>query len=73
MPGGNQTFSCTLGPESGVLKERGTKGMDEGHGHRLDSRAGSKVSGLMFLGCSALALTGKAPGSGALTLDSATR
>jgi hypothetical protein len=42
--------------------------MEEGCGHRLDrkagSRAGSKVSGLMFLGCSAVALIGKAPSSG---------
>lgn len=38
--------------------------MEEGHGHRLDSRTGSKVSGLMFLGCLAVALIGKAPSSG---------
>lgn len=38
--------------------------MGEGHGHRLDRKAGSKVWGLMFLGCSAIALIGKAPSSG---------
>jgi hypothetical protein len=68
MPGGRQTFSCTLGSDSGVPRKGGTRGMEEGCGHRLDrkagSRAGSKVSGLMFLGCSAVALIGKAPSSG---------
>lgn len=64
MPGGSQAFSCALGPDSGVLRERGTKGMEDWRGQRLDNRAGSKVSGLMFLGCLAIGLIGKAPSSG---------
>lgn len=58
-------LSPVLGPDSKVLREGGTKGMGEGHGRRLLSKAGSKVSGsMMFLDCCAVDLIGKAPSAG---------